>query len=264
MYAAAPLSLAIRSYGAGHEAHRHDFMQLVLPLEGSISISIGGVEGRLHPALAGVVPSNAPHVQEGHASNRSLIVDLDPRALGSRMADRLSSQPLLALSPEASSLINYMGLSLASGGRRTDRVRLWTPLLLDALVGQEPQPQSRLSALLATVEADPFAPWTAERMAERAGLSVSRLHAVFRDEMDATPRAWLSRLRLAHAQECLTNSSQSIAQVAYRCGYSDQAALTRALRKATGETPAAFRRRTRELRPRVQEPAPRNPDADGA
>ncbi len=103
-----------------------------------------------------------------------------------------------------------------------------------------------MAALLAQVEAQPAAAWTAAAMARRAGVGVSRLHALFRSEFDTTPRAWLSELRLKQVAEQLAQTDLPIAELAYRGGYADQSALTRAMKRATGLTPAAYRRRSRE------------------
>jgi AraC-like DNA-binding protein len=79
-------------------------------------------------------------------------------------------------------------------------------------------------------------------MAKSAGLSVSRLHALFRAELDTSPHAWLRDVRLARARAWLADTSRPIAEIALAAGFSDQTALTRALRDATGMTPGAYRR----------------------
>ena len=79
-------------------------------------------------------------------------------------------------------------------------------------------------------------------MARASGVSVSRLHALFREELDTTPHAWLLEQRLVKAREWLATTEAPIAEIALRAGFSEQSALTRALRKATGMTPAAYRR----------------------
>jgi AraC-like DNA-binding protein len=83
-------------------------------------------------------------------------------------------------------------------------------------------------------------------MAREACLSVSRLHALFRAELDMTPAAWLTQVRLERVREWLLHTNQPIAQIALAAGYSDQNALTRAMRKASGITPAALRRQAKE------------------
>jgi len=121
----------------------------------------------------------------------------------------------------------------------------WVPLLLDTLALDAPRPVSRLAALMARIQADPGHPWSTDAMAACAGLSVSRLHALFRDEIDASPHAWLLAQRLACARAWLAQSDLPIAELALRAGFSEQSALTRAMRKAGGETPAAYRRDAR-------------------
>ena len=125
------------------------------------------------------------------------------------------------------------------------RLKLWIPLLLDALLGDEPRLPSRLRRLFAAVEADPSKEWTVEVMAEKVGVSVSRLHAIFQETVGKSPRAWLTATRLNMVCHLLATTDLPVAELAYRSGYSDQSALTRAMRKSMGLTPADYRRRTR-------------------
>lgn len=246
-------ALSVRAYGAYSDPTFHDFAQLVLPLTGSLSIDILGRDALLDRSLAAYVERGAHHAQGSRLTNQFLIVDLDPGDLDPWVADRLASRPFLELTPEANGLIDYMGASLSKGAAPASRVRLWAPLLLEALVGDEPQPRSRLAALLAAIDGDPFSDWTSRRMAELAGMSVSRLHALFREELDTTPHDWLSQVRLGRVRHWLTTTDLPIAELAYRGGYADQSALTRAMRKATGLTPAAYRRQRQESRPKERE-----------
>lgn len=236
------LDLNIRSYREDQGPDSHAFDQLVLPLSGALELEISGRGGRLAPGRAAFVSAGAPHSTMSDTANRSIILDVHLAASSPAIAERLGARPFVNLSPAAMKLIDYMGLMLNEARASATTVSLWTPLLIDAL-GQEPSPGAgRLAKLLAQVEAEPGLPWTAAVMAERAAVSVSRLHALFRAELGASPRGWLSDLRLRRAREWLAASEQSIAQIAHRCGYGDQSALTRAMRKATGMTPAAYRR----------------------
>jgi len=250
------LSIDIRSYGEDQGADRHDFAQLVLPLSGTLIMDIAGREGGLDPSRAAFVDTGAPHTQASDRPNRSLILDLPPAMLDPEIAERLVRAPYRTLSPAAGKLVDYMGLLAASGQASTPTLRLWVPLLLDTLVQVAPRPPSRLAALLAGIEAEPGLAWSTATMAERAGVSVSRLHALFRSEFDTTPHAWLSDTRLKRVREWLARSDRSIAELAYRAGYADQSALTRAMRQATGLTPAAYRRQSRTA---AQENPPKIP-----
>jgi AraC-like DNA-binding protein len=250
----APADLHLRSYGPRREPNRHDFAQLVLPLSGTLRLDIEGRQGLLDPLRAAFVAPGAWHSQVGEAANRSLILDLDLAQVAPQAAERLLERPFPQIGAAARKLVEFMGI-MAGARVLAAEVAVspppsilqgWVPLLLDTLVLDAPRPASRLAALLARVEAAPGQPWTTASMAAGAGLSVSRLHALFRDELDTSPHAWLLALRLARAQAWLAQSDLTVAEIALRAGFSEQSALTRALRKATGWPPAAYRRQARE------------------
>jgi AraC-like DNA-binding protein len=245
-----PPDLNIRSYGAGGGAHRHEFAQLVLPIAGSINLEIGGRRAKLAAGAAAFVGPGVPHSQWSRTSNRSLVIDVDGGRLGAATVDRLATCPFMPLGAPAARLADFMTLSLRSGA--TPRVDLWVPLLIETIAGRPMQPPSRLDALIAAIEADPARPWTTAGMASDAGVSVSRLHVLFREQVGSTPHAFVADLRLKRVQAGLAATNRSIAELAYRAGFSDQSALTRALRKATGLTPAAYRRQFPEIRPKTR------------
>ncbi len=234
--------IAIRSYGTSSTLDRHDFAQIVLPLEGSLAMDIAGRAARLDRSKGAFVETGARHDQLGDGPNRSIIVDLHDGDLDERATEKLSHTRYVALTPEATGLADYMAALASHGQVAPHRFRLWLPLLVDALLGDEPRPRSRLAGLLARVEADPAKDWSVDAMAARVGVGASRLHALFLEELDTTPHAWLAARRLERARHMLEHTRVPIAEIAYRCGYADQSALTRAMRKALGTTPAACRR----------------------
>jgi len=95
------------------------------------------------------------------------------------------------------------------------------------------------------VEAQPAGSWTNAAMANLAGVGLSRLHLLFHERCGQTPQAWLTDLRLRQAQRWLGDSRLPIAEIALRVGFSDQAALTRAMTRRQGISPAAWRRNPR-------------------
>ena len=235
--------LSFRSYGADGVMHRHDHVQLVLPVVGNLEIEIDGRGGRLDTGRAAFVAPGADHVQSAEGPNRFLIVDCDQADLGEAAVERLSRQVFMPISPAARRLIEFVDLS--GGGMSSTTAWRCTPLLLEALL-DVPQAPSRLEILRRRIEMEPGLDWSVSAMAQAAGVSPSRLHALFRAELDQTPHQMLSEIRLRAVQEGLTGSTASIAELAFRTGYSDQSALTRAMRRATGLTPGAYRKRRQQ------------------
>lgn len=247
MAAPAPslFDIAIRSYEQEHSPDRHPFAQLVLPVAGEVQLDVGEKGGRLDPLHCAFVPVGAWHTQSSRVFNRSLILDIDETALGDAAWERLHDRPFAAVNPAARKLIEFMELVTEQRAVQAAHLAGWVPLLLDTLALGAPQLRSRLTALLAQVEANPGMPWSTESMAQGARISVSRLHALFREELDTTPHAWLLDKRLALACRYLAATERAIADVALAAGFSDQSALTRAMRQQLGATPAAWRRENR-------------------
>ncbi|MDP9766058.1 AraC family transcriptional regulator [Deinococcus enclensis] len=82
-------------------------------------------------------------------------------------------------------------------------------------------------------------------LAAIAGMSVSSFERQVKRVYGLTPTQLLIRSRLEAATRQLTTTDDSIAQVAFECGYADHSAFTRAFRQTTGLTPRQFRQITR-------------------
>lgn len=240
------VDLAVRSYPAQPAEDRHDFAQLVLPLDGEVRLAIEGREGRLDPLHGALVAPGAWHAQYSMVANRSLIVDIERGAMTHGAFERLRERPFTPIGAAARKLVEYMGIMAAQQAAPAALLAGWLPLLLDTLALDVPQPRSRLAALLARIEAQPGLDWSLDAMTRCAGLGASRLHELFREELDTSPHAWLLKKRIELACRQLAGSEEAIAEVALRAGFADQSALTRAMRRQMETTPAAYRRRSRE------------------
>ncbi len=236
------VSVDMRSYRGETPSERHAFVQIVLPVAGQLEIDVCGQQERLSPSRGVLVHKNTSHTQTSTVSNRSLVVDMDEQAVGADMLDKFSSKPFIDLSLRTTKLTQYMHNMLQKGEGDARAALAWAPILIASLSDESPDLKYRLSVLKALVEIDPFMPWSLERMADQADISVSRLHAVFREQFDETPHLWLADIRMTKIRELLANSSLPIAEIADRAGFADQTALTRAMKKAMGTTPAAYRR----------------------
>ncbi|TFW33147.1 helix-turn-helix domain-containing protein [Massilia horti] len=246
------VDLHVRSYCANRQSDRHEFAQLVLPVSGELLLEIEGKQKQLDPLHGALVRPGAWHSQCSSTANRSIILDIDVATITQGSWERLLDKPFTGISPAARKLVEYMGIITDQQDIRPAVVNGWVPLLLDTLTSSVAQPTSRLAALLARIEGEPGLPWTTESMARSAGLSISRLHALFRSELDTSPHAWLLAQRINRACEWLAHTDRSIADIALGAGFSDQSTLTRAMRNAMDTTPAAYRRQSRENRPKRQ------------
>ncbi|MHA4869646.1 helix-turn-helix domain-containing protein [Duganella sp. PWIR1] len=231
----------LRSYDAPF-SDTHDHAQMVLPLKGRLTLDINGSGALLHPLRAAFIAPGLVHTQFSHEPNQSLILDFDLAAVAPETAVLLAERPFAPVGAATAKLIDFMGMMQEQGAASAGVLANWTPLLLESLTRQPVRPASRLQAALTQFEAAPGQPWDTTSMAKSACLSVSRLHRVFREELDTTPRAWLNAMRLRFVCRQLAQSSLPIAQLATLAGYADQSALTHAMRRAMDITPLAYRK----------------------
>ena len=99
-----------------------------------------------------------------------------------------------------------------------------------------------LRAALAFIKANISKPIGIDQIAEAIGTSRATLDRLFQAEMNHSAGKEISRQRISLAKNLLKNENLSIAQVAAKCGFCNQAYLTNVFRRETDLTPKAWRR----------------------
>jgi AraC-like DNA-binding protein len=94
---------------------------------------------------------------------------------------------------------------------------------------------------LALLHERPRHPWTLVELAGEVAASRSRLAECFTAIIGQPPIQYLAQWRMQLAAGLLMQSSAKIAAIAAEVGYESEAAFSRAFKKATGNSPAAWR-----------------------
>jgi transcriptional regulator GlxA family with amidase domain len=81
-----------------------------------------------------------------------------------------------------------------------------------------------------------------EQMSRRALMSTRTFARRFRDDVGATPAAWLNRQRILHAQQLLETTNLGFEIVAQRTGFGTAAVLRHHFLKVLQTTPTTYRR----------------------
>lgn len=74
-------------------------------------------------------------------------------------------------------------------------------------------------------------------LAERTGLSRSRLTRGFKAATGMAPYAWMMQVRVQRAQDLLSRNGQPIADIALQLGFADQSHFTKTFKRLAGVTP---------------------------
>ncbi|MEV5316634.1 helix-turn-helix domain-containing protein [Streptomyces sp. NPDC052687] len=111
---------------------------------------------------------------------------------------------------------------------------------------ERPVPDVRdesLGPLLAWAQERLAEPLTVADLAARAAVSPATLHRRFRAQLGTTPLAWLTGERVALACRLIERGEERLDVVAARSGLGTAANLRARLRRETGLSPSAYRRR---------------------
>ncbi|MEV6480661.1 helix-turn-helix domain-containing protein [Streptomyces sp. NPDC051576] len=104
-------------------------------------------------------------------------------------------------------------------------------------------PDESLAPLLAWARERLGGPLTVGELAGRAAVSPATLHRRFRAQLGTTPLAWLTGERVALACRLIERGEERLDVVAAHCGLGTGANLRVRLRRETGLSPSAYRRR---------------------
>lgn len=100
---------------------------------------------------------------------------------------------------------------------------------------------ANLERVVHTIKTQLDRPLRVEQLAELAGLSSEQLDRRMKRVFRLSTKKFIMKCRLEHSAELLADSRISLAEVADRCGFADQSALTRQFRSTFLTTPAAYR-----------------------
>ncbi|MHA7237222.1 cupin domain-containing protein, partial [Burkholderia pseudomallei] len=103
---AAP-SLSLRRYGAVQASDVHDFHQIVLGVDGAMTMTVDGVDERIDRRCAWLIPAGARHDYAGLADNSQLVLDLPPGSLAvpERLFERART---MAIDPGLTTLVGEL------------------------------------------------------------------------------------------------------------------------------------------------------------
>lgn len=86
-------------------------------------------------------------------------------------------------------------------------------------------------------------PLSISQVARGLGISQKTLETRMRAELGVTPQTAYRTLRLTLAHKLVSETAQSVSEIAGRCGYENASAMTRAFKAEFGETPRTLRAR---------------------
>lgn len=88
---------------------------------------------------------------------------------------------------------------------------------------------------------------TVTDIASHLNVNRSYLYTLFKDELNLSPKDYLTHFRISRAREQLTLTDLSIENIAHSCGYHDALVFSKAFKAQQGLTPTEYRRQNRTV-----------------
>lgn len=213
----------------------------MLPVEGQLDIEVARRGATLTSLAFALIAPGEPHSQQSAGANRSLVVDVPVVAIPGTVLQRPWPDRFFRATTDMLRLVEFAELRARNAALVPEEQSALALLLLLGAVAPQDQPPLVGDRLAQLIGVEPTAQWSVARMAKAVGMSRSALYRRLRDEGVRSPGRLLTRVRLRTAVRLLADARLTIAQVAVRAGFSDQGALTRAMRREMGQTPHALR-----------------------
>lgn len=99
----------------------------------------------------------------------------------------------------------------------------------------------RLCTVKEILHASPGENMDLSKLGAQAGLSVPQLVRQFKSVFHTTPYQYLTDIRLKQAADLLQHTNEPVQHIAWRCGFEDAGAFSRAFKAAYGLQPTRFR-----------------------
>ncbi|MBC2601720.1 helix-turn-helix domain-containing protein [Puniceicoccus vermicola] len=104
------------------------------------------------------------------------------------------------------------------------------------------QVDARVLAAMEDMAAHTEETFSIEVLAERAGISTSRLVHLFKAETGIFPRCYWERQQMERARQILSRTDATVAETAFSCGYEDPYYFSRRFKKLMGTSPVEWKR----------------------
>lgn len=226
-----------RTYSDVAYTHDHSFAQLILPLQGSLSIKTESYQLELGESRLFFLPPHCEHTFSAHCHNEFLVLDV-PCFLLENASMRGGLSPVL---DERWRSLRLLMLSEVNDSPAAPNL---TDLFRYAysLLQKESTPPSIHHLHHHFDEGVSL-----QKLAQLEGYSQTYYCQWFKKTAGMTPKAYIQALRLKRAKELLAQTDMSILQVAQQVGYEHHSSLTRLFQQQERTTPLIYRQQSRNL-----------------
>lgn len=229
--------ISIRSYTSQLRSHVHQFHQLVLPLHGTIEISVGYYQGLASVGDCIIIKAGQRHDFKAHQDARFIVVDCE------ELPENIKKSTLINITIEQQlrSFIQFVEVQLSQ--TVNDRVESAVFNLFYQLLAQQSLTiikDKRIEKVISLLNNNLAITHENTTLANIACLSITQFKKVFKASTGLSCQKYLTLRRMEKAKALLTHTDMPIHIVAEHCGYQNPSAFTRKFKQHYGQSPKAY------------------------
>lgn len=227
-----------RTYTEVSYTHDHSYAQLILPLQGNLSIKTDSHELSLDKRHLFFLPPKCSHSFYSDNINKFLVLDI-PKIINPAVLGDIFKYELHHVLDDRWKAIRYL---LQEEARRSNK-RALADLVNYAcrFLAEETKPIS-----IQYIHNNFEKPISLQELAEIENFNISYYIEWFNKKTSMTPNTYIQKLRLEKAKEYLVDTELSLLMISQLVGYEQQSSLTRLFKKHEAISPSAYRKICRE------------------
>lgn len=210
--------------------HAHHALQLVLGVEGPVTVQVGPVTITA-PAL--LIAADVPHALH---PGRTRLLFVERESAAGRQISAAFPQDVQSFDALTADALRAAWPLVRDVAELQPLLRVLCGNVAGMTTSMDPGSLARLQRVIGSLPARVATPLALATLANEAALSPSRFAHRFKSITGLAVRPYLRWLRLAHAL-AFAAGGDSLTQAAYRAGFSDAAHLTRTMQRHFGVAP---------------------------
>lgn len=229
--------------------HQHRFLELIYILEGKMSVDVkdSKFNQRMYSIIA--YPPNVLHLEHVNMQMRQKIICLGILFDSQENMDILQEAFELE---DSNANCRWLFESIVQEYERNDEfsqavIQHYISALLNIMsrhckLGKDNVSNSVLARCFLYIQDNIRESITLEDLTKISYISESQLIRIFRKHTGMTPMAYVRKHRIELAQNCLSNTNDSIASIGFLCGFVDEKYFSRVFKSETGMSPREYRK----------------------
>lgn len=223
-----------RSYTEIAYTHQHSYSQLILPLQGSLSIKTDNYELNLDEKHLFFLPPKCFHSFHSNNINKFLVLDI-PRGINSVVLGDIFKYELYQVLDDRWKAIRYL---LQEEAKNSNKRALGS--LVNYACSFLTEKTNQISIQYIHNNFDKSI--SLKTLASMENFNISYYIEWFNKKTGMTPNAYIQKIRLEKAKEYLIDTDLSLLMISQLVGYEQQSSLTRLFKAHEDLSPSEYRK----------------------